>query len=389
MTVSFKLRMLCLTGTLAVIGLFLSKQSVIPGAYALETSNFKTVRTTSAVVHTVNDWVEFSGKLEATDEVTVRSKVTGSIVDVKFRDGQLVRKGDILFIIDPAPYKTELARARAAYAQAKAKQDLALLDLSRGKKLIGTHAISQRDYDVLNNAARESKAAREIAEAEVESARLSESYTRITAPVTGRISRAELTVGNLVAAGIDSPVLASIVALDPLYVAFNADERTYLNYIDKLSNKDKPEVLIGLADEKDYPHKAILHSVDNHLSTETGTIRMRALLDNPSSRLLPGLQARVRLQASKSYTAVLIDQTLIRTDQDRRYVLVVGNNDKVEYRPLELGNRQGELIVVKKGLNKGDRVISGGAQLVSPGETVVVSKDESPSSKSREGNKSS
>ncbi|HIH9943138.1 TPA: efflux RND transporter periplasmic adaptor subunit, partial [Klebsiella pneumoniae] len=232
MTVSLKRRMLCLTGTLAVIGLFLSKQSVIPGAYALETSNFKTVRTTSAVVHTVNDWAEFSGKLEATDEVAVRSKVTGSIVDVKFRDGQLVRKGDILFIIDPAPYKTELSRARAAYAQAKAKQDLALLDLSRGKKLIGTHAISQRDYDVLNNAARESKAAREIAEAEVESARLSESYTRITAPVTGRISRAELTVGNLVAAGIDSPVLASIVALDPLYVAFNADERTYLNYID-------------------------------------------------------------------------------------------------------------------------------------------------------------
>ncbi|HBV3701661.1 TPA: biotin/lipoyl-binding protein [Klebsiella pneumoniae] len=152
MTVSLKRRMLCLTGTLAVIGLFLSKQSVIPGAYALETSNFKTVRTSSAVVHTVNDWAEFSGKLEATDEVAVRSKVTGAIVDVKFRDGQLVRKGDILFIIDPAPYKTELARARAAYAQAKAKQDLALLDLSRGKKLIGTHAISQRDYDVLNNA---------------------------------------------------------------------------------------------------------------------------------------------------------------------------------------------------------------------------------------------
>ncbi|MEH2920971.1 efflux RND transporter periplasmic adaptor subunit [Samsonia erythrinae] len=385
MTVSFKRRVVCLTVVIAVIGTLFLKQTVIPDAHALELTSLQTVQTTPAVVETVNDWVEFSGKLEATDEVTVRSRVAGAIVDVKFRDGQLVRKGDILFVIDPAPYKAELERARAAYAQAKAKQDLALLDLSRGKKLIGTHAISQRDFDVLVNAAQESKAARDIAGAELERASLEESYTRITALVSGRISRAELTVGNLVAAGSDSSVLASIVALDPVYVAFNADERTYLRYIDKFSQKDRPEVLVGLADEKNFPHKAILNSVDNRLSTETGTIRMRALLNNPSSRLLPGLQARVRLQASKPYQAVLIDQTLIRTDQDRRYVLVVGNNDKVEYRALELGSRQGTRIVVENGLSKGDKVISGGAQLVRPGDTVRISKDAPLSSQLQEG----
>lgn len=318
----------------------------------------------------VNDWQEYSGRLEAVEQVEIRPRVEGTLLSVHFRDGQLVREGDLLFTIDPAPFEAELKRAQAVLAQAQDRQRYTAGELERGRRLLAANAAAKRDVDALENAAREARSATQAALAAVERARLDVGYARIRAPITGRISRPEVTAGNVVKAGGDAMPLAAIVTLDPLYAAFHADEHTYLRYFGGRAGDESVQVQVGLAGEEGFPHAGRLYSVDNRLDTRSGTIRMRALVDNPDGRMIPGLQARIRIQASSVYPAVLVDETAIGTDQDRRYVLVVDGEGHVQYRQLELGSRQGRQRVVRAGLAPGDRIIVEGAGRVRPGDRV-------------------
>ena len=224
----------------------------------------------------------------------------------------------------------------------------------------------------LDAAAREAASAAQAARASADRARLDVDYTLIRAPISGRISRSEVTAGNVVKAGGDAAPLTSIVTLDPIYASFNVDEQTLLRYPDARKGTRPLRVQVGLAGEEGHPHAGRLHSLDNQLDTRSGTIRVRAVLDNPDGRMIPGLQARVRLQASEPYLAVLVDEAAIGTDQDRRFVLVVGRDGRVEYRQIELGSRQGGLRVVRSGLAPGDQVIVEGAQRVRPGDAVAA-----------------
>ncbi len=320
----------------------------------------------------VSDWVDYSGRLEAIDSVEIRPQVAGLLEAIHFRDGQQVKQGDVLFTIDPAPFKAKLEQAQADLTQARERKHFAASELARGQRLIAANAIARRDVDALDNAARESRAAVASAQAVTDRARLDVGYTRITAPISGRVSRAEVTRGNVVTAGGDATALTSIVTVDPIYASFNVDEQTYLHDIAARTGKDVPQVRVGLVGDRSYPHVGTLHSVDNQLDTRSGTIRMRALLQNSDDRMVPGLQARVRLQTSVPYQGVLVDEAVIATDQDRRFVLVVGKDDRVEHRQLELGSRQGTQRVVRAGLAAGDRVIVEGAQRVKPGDAVQV-----------------
>ena len=318
----------------------------------------------------VNDWQEYSGRLEAVEQVEIRPRVEGTLLSVHFRDGQLVREGDLLFTIDPAPFEAELKRAQAVLAQAQDRQRYTAGELERGRRLLAANAAAKRDVDALENAAREARSATQAALAAGERARLDVGYARIRAPITGRISRPEVTAGNVVKAGGDAMPLAAIVTLDPLYAAFHADEHTYLRYFGGRAGDESVQVQVGLAGEEGFPHAGRLYSVDNRLDTRSGTIRMRALVDNADGRMIPGLQARIRIQASSVYPAVLVDETAIGTDQDRRYVLVVDGEGHVQYRQLELGSRQGRQRVVRAGLAPGDRIIVEGAGRVRPGDRV-------------------
>jgi multidrug efflux system membrane fusion protein len=320
----------------------------------------------------VTDWAEYSGRLEAVERVEIRPKVEGTLLAVHFRDGQLVRQGDLLFTLDAAPFEADLRRAEALLAQAEDRQRFTARNLERGRRLIQANAIAKRDFDALENAAREARSAVQAARAVVERSRLNVDYTRITAPISGRVSRPEITAGNEVKAGGDAPPLTSIVSLNPLYAAFTIDERTYLRYVGARRGTDPLQVQVGLAGDDGHPLVGQLYSLDNQLDTRTGTLRVRALLANPDGRLVPGLQARVRMQVSDPYQATLVDEAAVATDQDRRFVLVVGDDGRVEYRRLELGSRQGDQRVVRQGLEPGEQVIVEGAQRVRPGDLVRV-----------------
>ncbi|MCO7641152.1 efflux RND transporter periplasmic adaptor subunit [Pseudomonas sp. S 311-6] len=373
MFISIKGRVSFLVGLFGVAILALGGYALFGKAVSqAEPAEPVSVEVRAAASRQVSEWAEYSGRLEAIEHVEIRPRVAGTLLAVHFRDGQLVRKGDVLFTLDPAPFRAELKRAEAVLAQALERQRFTARELERGQRLLKANAIAKRDFDALENAALEARTSVQAARAVVERARLDVDYTRITAPIAGRISRPEITAGNEVKAGGDAPPLTSIVNLDPLYAAFTIDERTYLRYVSARRGTDPLQVQAGLAGEDGYPHAGQLYSLDNQLDTRTGTLRVRALLANPDGRLVPGLQARVRIQVSDPYPATLVDEAVIATDQDRRFVLLVGKDNRVEHRRLELGSRQGDQRVVLKGLAPGERVIVEGAQRVRPGDLVRV-----------------
>jgi multidrug efflux system membrane fusion protein len=329
-----------------------------------------TVKVQAAESRVVSDWEEYSGYLEAIEHVEIRPKVAGTLLGVHFRDGQIVREGDLLFTIDPAPFEAELKRAEAVLAQARDRQRFTASELERGRRLVAARAIAEGDFDALEVAAQEAVAAVQAARAAVDRARLDVDYTRIKAPISGRISRPEITAGNVVKAGGDAEPLASIVTLDPIYAAFNIDERTYVHNIASRAGTTPLQVNVGLVGEDGHPHEGTLYSLDNQLHTPSGTIRVRALLANPDARMIPGLQARVRLQVSDPYPAVLVSEASIATDQHRRFVLVIDPDGRVAQRSIALGKRQGAQRVVREGLAPGDQVIVDGASRVRPGDAV-------------------
>ncbi|ENU23164.1 hypothetical protein F993_02312 [Acinetobacter proteolyticus] len=329
-----------------------------------------TVDVASVVSQTITDWQEYSGRLEAIDQVDVRPQVSGKLIAVHFKDGSLVNKGDLLFTIDPRPFEAELNRAKAQLASAEAQVTYSSANLGRNQRLIQSNAIAHQELDQAENEARSANANLQAAKAAVETARLNLEYTRITAPVSGRISRAEVTVGNVVSAGNGAQVLTSLVSVSRLYASFDVDEQTYLKYISNQRNSAQVPVYLGLANESGFSREGFISSIDNNLNTTSGTIRVRATFDNPKGVMLPGLYARIRLGGGQPRAAILISPTAIGVDQDKRFVVVVDAKNQTAYREVKLGAQQDGLQIINSGLQVGDRIVVNGLQRIRPGDPV-------------------
>ena len=327
----------------------------------------------------ITEWDEYTGRLEAVDTVEIRPQVSGYLQKVEFAEGKEVRKGDVLFQIDPRPFQAELDRAMAAQEQAQTGAELARADLARGDKLLASRAISQEEYDQRVAASRNAGAQVKSAAAAVQVAQLNLDYTRIRSPINGRIGRAEVTQGNLVSGGpgTQGSRLATVVSLQPMYAYFEAAEQDYLKYFDMARSGERPisintknPVYLALGNETEFKHAGYMDFVDNRVNTSTGTLMGRAVFANPDHYLAAGMFVRVRLIGKGKYKGALINDRAIATDQDRRYVLVVGEGDKVEYRAVTTGPFVDGLRVVRSGVKPGDRIIVNGLQRVRPGMTV-------------------
>lgn len=319
------------------------------------------VSVAEVVERDVQQWHDFSGRLVAVDQVDIRPRVSGTIDKVHFADGDVVKAGTPLFTIDPRPYQAALqaATARAVLADA---------ELKRAQTLIADKAIPQREYDQRRNDAA-------VAHADLTQAKLNLEYTNIVAPIDGRLSRAEITQGNLVEAGASAPVLTSVVSSDPIYADFEVDEATYLQYVQSKSthNGQAAQIPVSLAllGDSGFPNKGRIESFDNKLDVTSGTIRVRAAFDNPNAVLVPGLFARIRVGETAPTKAVLITDRAIGTDQSKRFVLVVGEGNKVEYREVRLGAMADGLRIVTGGLKAGEKIVVNGLQRARPGEPVT------------------
>lgn len=332
--------------------------------------------TAAAVIEkTIVETQEFSGRLEAVERVEIRPRVAGFISAVHVKPGAEVKKGDLLFIIDPRPYQAEANRTEAAAAAARAKADLARLELARAEKLVAEKAIAQREAEEKASAVKELDAGARAAQAAYEAAKLNLDFTRVHSPISGRVSKAEVTLGNLVDGNV---VLTSVVSSNPIYASFDGDEETYLR-VGALSRQGKPvTVRIGLANEAGFPHEGKLEFVDNRVDPATGSVRMRATFKNADNALAPGLFARVQLSAGNGNgtggetRAAMIADRAVGTDQNRKFVLVVTSDGKTEYRPVRLGPVVDGLRVVRDGVKPGEKIIVNGLQRVRPGAPVTA-----------------
>jgi RND family efflux transporter MFP subunit len=337
------------------------------------------VSVAEALERNVTQWDEFTGRLEAVESVEVRPRVTGYIESVNFSEGSLVRKGDLLFVIDPRPYRAELAKAEAELTRATARVELAESDVKRSEKLRDIKAVSQEEFDTRLNAAREARANVAAAAAAVDAARLNLEFTRVVAPISGRISKAAVTAGNLVSGGTSqSTLLTTVVSVDPIYVTFEGDEQIYLKYHELARRGEKSvgpnSVQMGLANEQGYPHVGSFVFVDNQIDPRTGTIRARAEFDNKDGFFTPGLFARVKLLGQDSFKAVLVDDRAVGTDQSQKFVYVVDADNKVAYRTVKVGRLTDGLRIVTEGLQPGEHVVVNGLQRVRPGTVIAPQK---------------
>ncbi|MDH1053593.1 multidrug efflux RND transporter periplasmic adaptor subunit MexE [Aquipseudomonas alcaligenes] len=321
----------------------------------------------------INEWDEFTGRLEAPESVEVRPRVSGYIDKVAFDEGSLVKKGDLLFQIDPRPFQAEVKRLQAQLQQARASQTRAANEARRGERLRQSNAISAELADARASAATEAQAAVAATQAELDNALLNLSFTRITSPIDGRVSRAEITEGNLVGAG--QSLLTTVVSTDKVYAYFDADERVFLKYIE-LARKAGSDargaspVYLGLSSEAGHPHEGQLDFLDNQVNPRTGTIRGRAVFDNRDGRFTPGLYARLKLVGSGTYPAALIKDEAVGTDLGKKFVLVLDKDNAVQYRAIELGPKLEGLRIVRQGLSKGEKIVVNGLQRAMPGATV-------------------
>ncbi|MCX2200779.1 efflux RND transporter periplasmic adaptor subunit [Pantoea agglomerans] len=328
------------------------------------------------LIKPVSQWDNFNGRVEAVQSVQLRSRVSGYIDAVNYREGDEVRKGQVLFTIDDRSYRAALEQAKAELARARSQASLARSESGRSEKLIGTQAISREAWEQRRSAASQAQADVLAAEAAVDMAQLNLDFTRVTAPIDGRASRAMITAGNLVTAGDSASVLTTLVSQQQMYVYFDVDENTFLNYQAMARQGQQRHALpveIALVGEQGFPHQGKIDFLDNQLTASTGTIRMRALLDNQQRQFTPGLFARVRLPGSAQFEAVLIDDKAVLTDQDRKYVYVVDGEGKAQRRDIQPGAMVDGLRIVKSGLQSGDKVIIAGLQKVfMPGMPVTA-----------------
>ena len=325
-------------------------------------------------------WDEFTGRLQAVDAVEIRPRVSGYITRVTLVEGKEVKKGEVLFEIDPRPYQATLAQAQAELEKARSAAALATSDVERAGKLVKAQAISREEYDSRTSAEAQGGATVRAAQAAVETARLNLEWTRVRSPIAGRVSNALVTPGNLVQGGAPEPtLLTTVVSMDPMYLYFDSDEQTYLRYasLAKSSGTNwrtaRLPVYLGLANESGFPHEGRLDFVDNQVDPNTGTIRTRAVFSNKSRALTPGLFARVKLVGSEKSNALLVRDAAIGTDQDRKFVLVLGKGDTLAYRPIVPGRLTDDgLRIVTSGLTPEDRVVVNGLMRVRPGVKVTA-----------------
>lgn len=328
-------------------------------------------------------WEQFSGRLEAVDRVQIRPRVGGAIQTVHFREGSLIKAGDLLFTIDPAPYQAAVDQAEGQLASAEAKLDLTRIELDRGLKLSGNSTISQSDMDQRRNAFTQAQAEMATARAALQSAQLQLDYTQVKAPVSGRVGKLEVTAGNLVAGGSAASVLTTLVSIDPVYASFSVNERLVTEALSQLPQTDGPlaaidqiPVEIGTLADEGTPIKGKLQLIDNQVDAASGTIGVRAVFDNPGGKLIPGQFVRVRMGQPKAEDKILVSERAIGTDQDKKFVLVVGADNKVAYRQVQLGAAAEGQRVVEGGLNVGDTIVVNGLQRVRPGAAVVPQPEE-------------
>ena len=325
----------------------------------------------------IRSWQEFSGRLEAIDRVQIRSRVAGAIQGIHFREGALVKAGDLLFTIDPEPFKTAVTQAEGQLASARARLQLASTEFERGEKLSAGNSISKSDFDQRGNALAEAQAAVTTAEATLRAAQLELGYTNVRAPVSGRVGKVEMTVGNLVAAGSTSPSLTTLVSVDPIYAAFSVSEETVAKALAELPLsagalppiEDIPVEMGTLADQGT-PIKGKLQLISNEVELASGTVAVRAVFDNPGGRLMPGQFVRVRLGQAHAANEIVVSERAIGTDQDKKFVFVVGEDNKVVYRPIVLGSISEGGRIVESGLAAGERVVVNGLQRIGPGALV-------------------
>ena len=325
----------------------------------------------------VNTWDEFSGRLEAVDRVDVRSRVAGQVLGVHFREGALVKRGDLLVTIDPAPYAAEAERAHAQVVAAQARLTNAKSEQERAQRLWQERAIAQRELDTRTHARDEAEANLRAAQAAQQAAQLNLSYTQVRAPVAGRVGKLEVTVGNLVAAGPGAPVLTTLVSVNPIYAAFEADENVVARALRDIAQDAQargrveriPVEMSTSSSER--VHQGHLQLVDNQVNAKSGTVRVRAVFENPEGRLMPGQFAQVRLGRAQTTPALLINERAVGTDQDKKYVMVVNQDNTAAYRPVKLGANVDGLRIVSEGLKPGERIVVGGLQRVRPGSLVI------------------
>ena len=328
----------------------------------------------------ITTWQDFSGRLEAVDRVQIRPRVAGAIQSVHFREGGLVKAGDLLVTIDPEPYKAAVAEAEGQVASAEAKLALASTELERGKTLFSRNTIAQSDVDQRQSSRSEAVAGLQSAKAALKVAQLNLDYTQIHAPISGRVGRFEVTPGNLVAAGSASVSLTTLVSMDPIYASFDASEEFVSRILSEVETDDGvaaldevPVEVTTLASEEAIRGK--LQLVDNEVNAASGTIRVRAVFDNPGGKLLPGQFVRVRLGQPKQVERMVISERAIGTDQAKKFVFVVDGENKVASRQVQLGSSLDGMRVVEKGLNAGDKIVVNGLQRIRPG-AVVAPQDE-------------
>jgi multidrug efflux system membrane fusion protein len=325
------------------------------------------VSVSPAVQRTISDSEEFSGRIEATEFVELRPRVAGTVERVHFADGAMVARGQLLFTIDDKPFAAELARAESLLAAARTRAELALAEAARARKLLDANATSKQEADQLAASARTSEADIRTAEAQVRTARLSVGYAEVRAPIAGRVSRAAVTAGNLVN---EQVVLTTIASVGKVYAYFDGSEQTFLRL--KASKDKSPAVRMGLANESGYPHAGKVDFIDNRLSPQTGSIRMRAVFDNSQGQFTPGLAARIVLTTSTPYAAVLVPERAIGTDQTKKSVFVVGAGGQPQFREVRLGPLLGGMrVLANDSVKPGENVIVDGLQRVIPGMPVA------------------
>lgn len=368
-------------GTLAaaVVGVGALRSSPAESATAPSAPPAMPVAVATIEASDVTTWDEFSGRLEAIERVDVRSRVAGAVKSTHFREGALVRAGDLLITIDPAPYAAEFDRAAAQVAAAQARVAYTRSELERSQRLWDERAIAHRELDERSNALREAEANLRAALAAQQSARLNLDYTQVRAPVAGRVGRLEVTVGNLVAAGPGAPVLTTLVSISPIYASFDADEQIVARALKELrgdgrggaAGLERIPVQMGTSATADTPFKGALQLVDNQVDAKSGTVRVRAVFDNKDGSLLPGQFARVRMGQARTSSALLVNERAVGTDQSKKFVLVVGGDNKAAYREVTLGPLVNGLRVVRSGLAPGEKIVVNGLQRVRPGALLA------------------
>lgn len=334
------------------------------------------VTVTTVQPRQVHIWREVSGRFEAVDRVELRSRVAGAIQAVHFREGGLVNQGDLLFTIDPEPYRAVVDRARGAVASAEARLTLATTELDRGTALLARNTISESEVAQRKSTKASTEAELQSAKAALKLAELDLAYTEIRAPIAGRIGTLDVTVGNLVAAGPSSPSLVTLVSVDPIYASFTIDEDHLREVLSTLPANDAGLLLEQIPVEVDAsadasPIPGRLQLINNEIDASTGTIRVRAVFDNPGGRLIPGQFARIRLGQAEAQERLTISERAVGTDQDKKFVFVVAADNTVSYRQIELGAAVDGQRIVETGLEAGDRIVVSGLQRIRPGAVVA------------------